>query len=424
MASAQTEKPRTTLLHNARLWDGLADTALENASLLIEGGVVREVGVDLTGAGDARRIDCEGLFVMPGLIDAHYHANTPSYDFYGTDRMHPALLASHASRLLTGALDRGYTTVRDAGGGDIGLAQSLEAGLIDGPRFFYPGKALTQTGGHGDMRRRGEPDLCGCGAYSGVICEAVDGPQEMRKAVRQRFRQGATHIKIFLSGGVSTDLAPLEMPHFTDAEIAVAVEEAARRGSYVMAHCHTDAGARRCVALGVRTIEHGSLIEPETAVQIAKAGVFVVPTLSAGALIAENATQLGLPLSAAEKVKAVNAQTLRTVQTLEEAGVKMGLGCDLHGDAFLQTQGRELYFRGQVQRPVDVLRSATSINAEIVQRAGTLGQLTPGAAADLIMIEGDPLTDLSVFVESARTVRLAMIAGEVRRDRRGEPRLF
>lgn len=417
-AAVEADSAGITLLHNARLWDGLSDEAVENAAVLIEGEHIREAGSGVTYTGDAQRIDCSDLFLMPGLIDAHYHANTPSYDFYGTDRMHPALLASHAGRLLTGAVDRGFTTIRDAGGGDIGLAQSLDAGLIDGPRFFYPGKALTQTGGHGDMRRRGEPDLCGCGAYSGVICEAVDGPDEMRKAVRQRFRQGATQIKIFLSGGVSTELAPLEMPHFTDAEISVAVEEAARRGSYVMAHCHTDEGAQRCLELGVRTIEHGSLIAPETAAMIAKAGAFVVPTLSAGELIAENAEDLGLPASATQKVRGVNRRTLEAVENCAKAGVKLGLGCDLHGDAFLQTQGRELFLRGQVQRPVDVLRSATTVNAEIVQRAGALGQVTPGALADLILVDGDPLRDLSIFIDSARSVKLVMIDGRVRRDRR------
>jgi len=405
------------VLHNARLWDGVSDEAVDNATVVVEGARICEAGAGVSYSAEATRIDCGGRFLMPGLIDAHYHANTPSYDFYGTDRMHPALLASHAVQLLTGAVDRGYTTIRDAGGGDVGLAQALDAGLIDGPRFFYPGKALTQTGGHGDMRKRGEPDLCGCGEYAGVICEAVDGPDEIRKAVRQRFRQGATQIKIFLSGGVSTELAPLEMPHFTDAEILVAVEEAARRGSYVMAHCHTDAGARRCVELGVRTIEHGSLITPETAKLIAEAGSYVVPTLSAGELIAKNAADLGLPASATQKVREVNKRTLEAIEACVKAGVKLGLGCDLHGDIFLQTQGRELMLRGQIQRPVDVLRSATSINAEIVQRAGELGQITPGALADLILVDGDPLSDLSVFVESAKTVRLVIIGGKVRRDR-------
>ncbi|MBO6605032.1 MAG: amidohydrolase family protein, partial [Roseicyclus sp.] len=135
-------------------------------------------------------------------------------------------------------------------------------------------------------------------------------------------------------------------------------------------------------------------------------------------LIAENAEALGLPKSATQKVREVNKRTLAAIETCVAAGVKLGLGCDLHGDVFLQTQGRELLLRGQVQRPVDVLRSATSINAEIVQRAGELGQIAPGALADLILVDGDPLSDLSVFVSSAKTVRLVMIDGKIRRDRR------
>lgn len=405
------------VIENARIFDGWSEELIEGA-VVVEGNRIREVGPAAKVPGNALRIDAAGRFLMPGLIDAHYHANTPSYDFYGDERMHPALLASHAARLLTGALDRGFTTVRDAGGGDMGLAQALDAGLIDGPRYFYPGKAFTQTGGHGDMRRKGWVEPCGCGEYVGIVTRAVDGVDEMRKAARETFRQGATHLKLFLSGGVSTDLAPLEMPHFSDAEIAVAVEEAARRRSYVMAHCHTDAGARRGVELGIRTIEHGSLIGPGTAQVIAARGAYVVPTLSAGQLIGERAAELGLPPAAAERIRAVNATRGDAIQACVDAGVRLGLGCDLHGDAFLQTQGRELALRGEHQPPLEVLRSATALNAEIVQRKGELGTIAPGALADIILVDGDPLRDLSVFTHSARTVALVMKDGRIARDRR------
>ncbi|MEO0999817.1 MAG: amidohydrolase family protein, partial [Pseudomonadota bacterium] len=387
----------------------------EAGDVLVEGDRIREVGRDLQSDG-AEVIRADGRFLMPGLIDAHFHANTPGYDFYATDRMPPALLAAHATKLLTGALDRGYTTVRDAGGGTQGLALALEAGLIDGPRFFYPGKAITQTGGHGDMRRKGWIEPCGC-AYSGVVCQTVDGVDEMRKAARETFRQGAHHLKLFLSGGVSTDLAPLAMPHFSDEEIGVAVEEAARRGSYVMAHCHTDEGARRGVALGIRSIEHGSLIGPETAQMIAALGAYVVPTLSAGELIAENAEGLGLPPSARAKIEEVNARSREAVAACAAAGVKLGLGCDLHGDEFLQTQGREIALRAAIQPAVEVLKSATSVNAEIVQQAGELGMIAPGALADLILIDGDPLADPAILTHSAKTVALVMLGGRVRRRR-------
>lgn len=404
-----------TLLANARMFDGVSDDIAEAIDVLVVDGVIREVGENLSHAG-ADRIDVGRRFLMPGLIDAHYHANTPSYDFYGTDRMPAALLGAHAARLLSGALDRGYTTLRDAGGGELGLKLAIDEGLIDGPRFYFPGKALTQTGGHGDMRKRNFVVPCGC-AYSGIVTQAVDGPDEVRKAAREEFRKGATHIKIFVSGGVSTDLAPLDMPHFSDEEISVAVEEAARRKSYVMAHCHTDEAAQRCVRLGVRTIEHGSLIEAETARLIAEAGAFVVPTLSAGELIAENAEALGLPASAAEKVREVNERSLKAIEACAAAGVKLGLGCDLHGHEFVKTQGRELMLRGRVQPAIDVLRSATSINAEIVQAKGQLGIIAPDALADMIVMDGDPLADLSLFVHSSETVALVMKGGRIVRSR-------
>ena len=224
-------------LNNARIFNGINE--IEEDSLIIENNIIKEIGKNIKSSKSIDIINIKGNFLMPGLIDAHFHANTPSYDFYASDRMPQSLIAAHAAQILTGVLKRGYTTIRDAGGGDIGLKLALDANLIDGPRFFYPGKAITQTGGHGDMRRKDFFEPCGC-AYSGNITQVVDGPIEMRKAIREEFRKGANQIKIFLSGGVSTNLAPLEMPHFSDEEILAAVDEASRRNSYVMAHCHKD----------------------------------------------------------------------------------------------------------------------------------------------------------------------------------------
>ncbi|MGF1476121.1 MAG: amidohydrolase family protein [Geminicoccaceae bacterium] len=405
----------STLIKNARIFDGEGLSCPENGSIVIEGEHIREVGENLTIASEARTVDAGGRFLMPGLIDAHFHANTPSYDFYATDRMPKALLAAHAGKMLTDTLHRGFTTVRDAGGGDYGLWAALQEGLIDGPRFFFPGRAITQTGGHADMRRRDFIEPCGC-AYSGTLGQIVDGPDQMRHAVRDEFRKGAHQIKIFASGGVSTDLAPLWMAHFTDEEISVAVEEAARRRSYVMAHCHTDDGARRCLEQGVRTIEHGSLITPETAAMIERAGAFVVPTLSAGKMIASHAETIGLPASAADKVKEVSELAKAAVENCARAGVKLGLGCDLHGHDFLKSQGRELMLRGEIQSPTEVLCSATSVNARIVRQEGKIGAIRSGALADIIIVDGDPLTDLSLFAHPERTVAMVMKGGRLVRS--------
>jgi imidazolonepropionase-like amidohydrolase len=406
-----------TVLENARLFDGLSDEVAEGATVVVEGNRIREAGAGVAWTGEAHRIDCRGMFLMPGLIDAHYHANTPSYDFHGTDRMHPALLASHAARLLTGALDRGYTTIRDAGGGDIGLKMALDAGLIDGPRFFYPGKALTQTGGHGDMRRRGDVEMCECGAYAGVITQAVDGPHEMRKAGARTVPAGR-HADQDLPLGRGLH-RPRAARHAAFHRRGNPRGGGGSRPAQVLRHGPLPHRRGRA-ALHRAWRAHDRAWQPHHCADrgaIAAAGAFVVPTLSAGVLIGANAAALGLPASTADKIAAVNRRTLEAVEACAAAGVKLGLGCDLHGDAFLQTQGRELMLRGQVQKPFDVLRSATSVNAEIVQRKGELGQVTPGALADLILVEGRPETDLSVFEHSARTVRLVLRDGQVVRDR-------
>ncbi|MEM7441930.1 MAG: amidohydrolase family protein [Pseudomonadota bacterium] len=402
-----------TVFRDCAIFDG--HERLDGRAVVVEGERIADMVDNGASVVADQVIEAGGRTLMPGLIDAHYHAYTPSYDFYGIDRMPIPLMTSHAAKLLTGALQRGFTTVRDAAGADIGLWLSIEEGLIEGPRLFYCGKAMTQTGGHGDMRRRDYIEPCGC-AYSGALTQTVDGVDEMRRAVREEFRKGAHHIKVFVSGGVSTANAPLWMPHFSVEELSCAVEEAEKRRSYVMAHCHTDRGARLCLEVGIRSIEHGSEIHEHTAQMIAEAGVFVVPTLSAGHNIATYGSELGLPTSALDKVKEVQESAVRSLETNARAGVKLGLGADLHGHRFHERQALELVLRGEVQDSIDVLRSATSINAEMLQMEGHLGVLAEGAYADMILIDGDPFSDLSIFMEPQQSMPLVMKGGRVIRN--------
>lgn len=401
-----------TILTNCAIFNGVDDDLIEGQDIVIENERISALEKTGSGHADANRVDCGGRVVLPGLIDAHFHANTPSFDFYGMDRMPPALLASHAGTLLEGALQRGFTTVRDAAGADVGLWLAIEQGQIDGPRLFYSGKALTQTGGHADMRRRDYIEPCGC-AYSGVLSQAVDGVDAVIAAAREEFRKGAHQIKIFVSGGASTDNSPLWMPHFTDEEIAAAVGEAARRRSYVMAHCHTNEGANRCVDLGVRSIEHGSDIEPETAKRIVESGTYVVPTLTAADIIYRHGAELGLPASSLTKVKDLQDKMVKSVETCARAGVRLGLGTDLHGHDHHEAQGRELILRSEITRPVDVLRSATSVNAALLQMQDEIGVVKPGAYADLIAVAGDPTETLSMFDRPREGVHLVMKGGRV-----------
>lgn len=400
-----------TVFKNCNIFNGINTELTDNAYVVVEENRIKKVTTEPVSIAEAKIIDCGGRLLMPGLIDAHVHANTPTYSFYSNDRMPPSLLANHAADILEGMLQRGFTTVRDAGGGDRGLWQAIEDGLIRGPRFFYSGKAISQTGGHGDMRPGDSFEPCNCGHYAGSISKVADGVDEVRRAVREELRQGAHQIKIFVSGGISSPTDPIWMPQYTEAEIRAAVYEASTHRTYVMAHCHTDDGARRCAEYGVRTIEHGTEIQLDTAELLAEKGVYVVPTLSTMHVISTEGEALGLPPASLEKIKGVYERTLISIENCQRAGVKIGLGSDLLGSHYHRLQGKEFAHRGRVGKPIDVLRSATSINADILQQTGELGCIQPGAYADIIVLDFDPFKDLAGFENAEKTIPLIMKDG-------------
>lgn len=402
-----------TILTNATVFDGHSRELQEGVSVVVEGSRIREITRRPNDLGGDYVVDCRGQFLMPGLIDAHFHAYTPTFDIVQVDRMPHALLVSHAAALLEGAVERGFTTVRDAAGGDIGLWMAIESGLIRGPRFFFSGKAISQTGGHGDMRAGAQIEPCSCGRYTGSLSLVADGVDEVTRAVREELRKGARQIKLFMSGGVISPTDPIWMSQFTEGEIRAAVREAATRRTYVMAHCHTDEAARRCCEYGVRSIEHGTQISDETARMIASKGAFVIPTLSVADVIRKHGPKLGIPPMGLEKIKGLYEDMLRSVESCGRAGVKVGLGTDLLSHEFHPLQTGELTLRGEVSTPVEVLRSATSINAELLQMEGQLGCIKPDAYADLILVKGDPMKDLNVFREPLKNITLVMKGGDI-----------
>jgi imidazolonepropionase-like amidohydrolase len=405
-------KNELLILRDARIFDGASAELIDGGSVVIEGDLIREVAPGTVRLNGARSIDCGGRFLMPGLIDAHFHAYSPSFDVAASNRMPPMLMAQHARLIVEGALLRGFTTVRDAGGGDYGLWAAIEQGLIRGPRFFYSGRAISQTGGHGDMRSADSIEPCNCGS-SECITKIADGADAVRHAAREELRKGATQVKIFISGGIASPTDPIWMPQFSDAEIRAAVEEAERRRTYVMAHCHTDDGARRCAELGVRSIEHGTEITAQTAKLLAEKQVFVVPTLIVMDVLRRHAEQLSLPAAGHQKLRGVYERMAESIRICAENGVRLGLGADLLDTRFHPLQGWELGMRAEITPPLEVLRSATSINAEILQMQGRLGCIKPGAYADLLLVEGDPLRDLRLFREPERHLSLIMKAGEM-----------
>ena len=400
------------IFNNCRIFDGADISPSAGMAVLVEDGRIREISDQLLTAANARIIDAAGRVLMPGLIDAHYHALLADLNVSNLDVMPPSLLHQHAHVNLKAALDRGFTSVRDAGGADIGLVRAVDEGLIKGPRIFHSGKALSQTGGHGDMRAATHFEPCACATYHGPICVVADGVDEVRKAVREELRKGATQIKLMVSGGVLSPSDPVWMDQYSEAEIRAAVEEAATRRTYVMAHAHTASAARRCVDYGVRSIEHGTLIDLETAEYVAASDAYVVPTLSTIHMMKEKGPDLGLQKIFADKLGTLFEDAQQAVRVCQDAGVKLGLGSDLIGPLH-EYQSMELALRAEITSPLDALRAATRTNAALLMREGVLGTIAEGAIADLLLVDGDPLENIDLLQHQGTHLSMIMKDGEI-----------
>src|SRR6202453_859850 len=400
---------RTTFL-NARIFDGMQSEYLDESVVVVEGD--RIVAVDRTPgdsiSGDV--VDVDGKTLMPGLIDAHCHVLGSSLRVTDVETQPLTYVAGYASKMLGHALDCGFTTVRDVGGGDAGIARAVEDGLIRGPRVFFAGRALSMTGGHGDFRDPfSDVGACGCSA-DGRVALVVDGEDAVRAAAREELRRGAHCIKIMLSGGVLSPTDPLWMDQFTDVEVTAAVEEAARRRKYVAAHCHPPSSIARAARLGVRTIEHATLIDESSAEAVKTAGAYVVPTMVIVRALLDDAKAGRLPAWMSAKLAEVGDQSLRGLELMTRQGLKIGFGTDLLGHLHSH-QTREFCIRREVQSTVDILRSATSVNAEILMEP-LLGRIQPGCRADILIVDGDPIANIEVLARDGRGLIAIMKAGE------------
>jgi imidazolonepropionase-like amidohydrolase len=396
------------LITGVRIFDGASEAVVDDGYVFIEGDRIREhargrctVNADVTLQGGGRTL-------LPGLIDAHVHPWIADVNIGRTMTRRTEWLALYAARSLRQMLDRGFTTVRDAGGTPPIMRRAIEDGLYAGPRLFPAAQLLSQTGGHGDLRPPDDLPCCGSERFAVI----VDSPDAMRAAVRENFRLGATHIKIMGSGGVASPSDPVDRTQFSDAEIAAAVDEATRHGSYVTAHCHPDAAIERCIELGVRCIEHGTLIEDATAQLAVERGAFIVPTMAVVEALYEDGPAQGFPPVSMQKLRAIRDRMLGGLETMVRRGVRMGLGTDLLG-VHQARQCTEFELRRAVNSPIEILRSATTINAEILQQRGKLGTIAPGAYADLILVDGDPLEDISLLARDGNALSLIVKGGEV-----------
>jgi len=384
--------------------------------LRVDDGIVSETGSRLGAPPDAHRIDLGGAFVLPGLIDCHVHVMASTADLAELVRWPVTYNAHHTARLLGQMLDRGFTTVRDMAGGDYGTWRAIEEGLIRGPRFFYAGRALSQTGGHGDHRRPGE-HLLDPHPASSEMSTIVDGADEVRKAAREELRRGAHHIKVMAGGGVASPTDRIDSTQFSVAELQAAVEEATAAHRYVAAHAYTPESIRRALHAGVRTIEHANLLDPATANLVAQKQAFLVMNLVTYWALQTEGRESGLPEESWRKVAEVLDAGLRALELAHSAGIKVGYGTDLLGGTH-RHQSREFVIRSQVQAPIDIIRSATTIGAEIVGLPGKLGTLAPGAFADLVAVNRDPLDDIAALADPA-AFRYVVKSGNIERANLG-----
>lgn len=379
--------------------------------VLVDGGLIREVSDKPIKAANARVVECGGRTLMPGLIDCHVHVYLVELGLHRLESMPLTLLTAKASKLMRDMLDRGFTTVRDTGGADWGIKEAVETGVLAGPRLFISGRPISMTGGHGDSRRRtagNEPCKC-CNALSFVL-ETADGADGVRKAVREQMRQGADQIKIFVSGGVASPWDPLDSLQYSEAEIAAAVEEAHHFGRYVLAHAYTPEAITRAVKNGVRTIEHGNLIDDKSARLMAEKKSLMVANLVAYYAMKERGRALGMSADMLEKNEIVIDGGLKSLEICKRAGVPVAYGSDLLGQLQID-QSREFLYRAEVLSPIEIIRQATLVGADVVRQTGKLGVVEPGAHADLIVVDGDPLKDLGLFQNQGRHLNAIMKAG-------------
>lgn len=405
------------VLLNARPFDAAAGSIGPLSTIVIEGDRIAAVQPGALAVDDARVIDAGGRVVLPGLIDAHVHVTATTHDLTNLGLQPPSLITAETSVVMRGMLDRGFTTVRDAAGADYGLQEAQQRGIFEGPRLFIAGAPISQTGGHADQRPKGVRQrnwFCSC-AGLGLVGAIADGVGEVRRAVREQVRTGANQIKIMAGGGVSSPTDPLEGTQFSLDELRAAVEEAEAANLYAMAHAYSPRAITRAVQAGVRSIEHGNLLDQATARVMREHGAYLVPTLVTYAALAAEGERLGWSAEMLAKLAKVRAAGLESVRIARAEGVPVVFGTDLLGHMHAQ-QNDEFAIRLGAMGPVEVLQSATIVAARLLRAEGQLGELRPGAFADLLVVDGDPSADLAMLTAPQTGIRLLMQGGRTVRS--------
>lgn len=350
--------------------------------------------------------------MLPGFIDAHVHFRLTTLDFHKLAKWSEVEFGIAMARLAKETVHRGFTTVRDLGGDVEGLILAIKAGMALGPRIVRAGRMLTQTGGHGDVESGAlAVPQCACQMRHSAFGIVADGVDAVRKASRHNLRDGSDFLKIHASGGVATPRDPLESIQYTPAEIATAVEEARHRQTYVAAHAYSPEAITMAVEAGVYSIEHGNLIDEAAAKLLAARGAVLVPTLSTYEAMDHFGKAHGLPAANIEKNRKVYDAGLRSLEIARNAGVVLGWGTDLIGET-QNRQTREFAIRSEVESATEILRAMYQVNPRLCRLEGQIGRLTPGARADIVLVNVNPIDNIAKLADPS-TLTHVIMAGQL-----------
>lgn len=404
---------RRYVLSGANVIDVRRGVIIRAATIHLHGGIIVSVnGNEKEWMHDPQtiKLELDGKYICPGLMDCHVHlAAVPGEkDLRGMKSLHPNTVTLRQPQVCKDMLERGFTTVRDCGGADAALRQAIEQGVHPGPRLFIAGHALSQTGGHGDMRLQTDTHEC-CGGTILGIGRIVDGVPDCLKYAREELRQGSDFLKIMGGGGVASPTDKIENIQFSDEEIKAIVTVASNAGTYVTSHAYTPQAIQQAVRQGVKGIEHGNLINEEAARLMAERGAFLTPTLVTYATMAKHDF---LPAASVRKNEEVLHKGLNAIRIAAEAGVTICFGTDLLGPLHY-AQSHEFGLRAQVQTPLEIIQSATVNSAKMLGQEDFLGQIVSGFAADLLILNNNPLEDIRVLDDPSKSLLATFKDGRV-----------
>lgn len=400
---------------NARLVDLERQALGAPTSVSVRDG--RIVGTGIAPEPGSEVIDLGGLTLMPGFIDCHFHVVAWSLDLWANAIAPDSLAALRAAQVMSGLLAAGFTTVRDLGGADLGLVRGVADGLVEGPDLVICGKGLSMTGGHTDLRQRTDIRPDALGWRLGNMGVLVDGVDEVRRACRKMIKEGARFIKVMANGGVASPNDPIDGLQYSDDEIRAMVEEAANFNTYVSAHVYSDASIRRCVKLGVKSLEHCNLIGEETAAMAAEAGCIAVPTLAAYEGLKLEGAQLGFGVAEQAKIDIVRDGGRNSLKVMRDAGLPMAFGTDLLGQ-LRKYGGLEFELLAQVLTPAEILDGMWTAGAKLCRMEGEIGSMAAGARANLVAFDVDPFSDIAGLGRPEQHLKLVVKDGAVKHDRR------